>query len=92
MKKEIMELLNKEEGNLKIKKLFILTRSTKNAGNLEDDILNISFDSEFGKLNNIHHIKSRDFEGIKQEILDFMNDRMDAYKDLVISEFINGKI
>ena len=88
MKKEIMELLNKEEGNLKIKKLFILTRSTKNAGNLEDDILNISFDSEFGKLNNIHHIKSRDFE----EILDFMNDRMDAYKDLVISEFINGKI
>ena len=45
MKKEIMELLNKEEGSLKIKKLFILTRSTKNAGNLEDDILNISLEN-----------------------------------------------
>lgn len=66
MKKEIMNLINSEEGTFRLNNISILRRWTKNALKDDVDVLRIEFDT----INNVSlgirnfEIKSRDYEGI----------------------------
>lgn len=92
MKKEIMELLNKDEGSIELKKDFYLIRYTKDALDNEVDKLEIEFRPYYGKCWKDTCIKSRNFTEIKQEILDFMKLALNEYNEFVIKEFENGKM
>lgn len=69
MKKEIINLINSEEGIFRINNCSFLTRWTKNASGKNVDQLRLHFDRingvEFSFTREIH---SRDFAGIEEEI------------------------
>lgn len=89
MKKEIMNLLKKEEGKLKINDRFQLNRYTKDALNEDVDVLRLE-----GNLINVFayskEIQSREFSGIKEEIEAAMKEALEEYAEKLLKDFRNG--
>lgn len=75
MKKEIMELVNSEEGTLRINNVSYLHRWTKDGLGNKVDKLVLEFDNinhvNFGIAN--RDIESRDYDGIVRECEDLTN-------------------
>ena len=92
MKKEIMGLLNKDEGSIELKKDFYLRRATKDVFDNKINLLKVEFRPYYGKCWKDTCIKSRNFTEIKQEILEFMKTALNKYNEFVIKEFENGHI
>lgn len=69
MKKEIMDLINLEQGTFRLNNISMLRRWTKNALKEDVDVLRIEFDT----INNVSmgvrnfEIQSRDYDGIIDE-------------------------
>jgi hypothetical protein len=89
MKKEIMELLEKENGVLKLNEYFYLKRWTKDAlGNNYDGL---RLESKFvSKHNCFVEIKSRDFVEIQKEIEEEMQKALDEFSKSLLSNFKCG--
>lgn len=89
MKKEILNLVNSEEGELRINQYFKLERWTKDALNESVDKLALScniVESSRGLI----EIKSRDFLGIKEEISSIMQKQLDIVKEKLLNNFSVG--
>lgn len=89
MKKEIINLLKKEEGKLKINNNFQLNRYTKDALNEKVDVLRLE-----GNLINVFayskEIKAREFSEIKEEIEAAMKEALEEYTEKLLKDFKNG--
>jgi hypothetical protein len=82
----------KKYGRIELKKDFYLTRFVKDALENDVDILRVEFQPYYGKCWTGSDISSRDFAGIKQEILEFMKTALNEYNEFLIKEFENGHI
>ncbi len=95
MKKELKELLNKDEATLKINELFVLRKWTlhKESDFLgrEGDFLEIEMINDYGITRSKSiRIESRDTAGIMAEIEEAMKKMMDEFKSNLLRRFKGG--
>lgn len=97
MKKEIKDLLNKENGTLKINELFELRRWTLNPETdiigRDGEFLELEMTNKYGKTRSGSiRIESRDVEGIQKEVAAAMESMMDEYKRALVGSWRGGRI
>ena len=89
MKKELQRLLNSSSATLQINQYFKLKRFTEDILSNDIDVLQLE-SNLLSSCSNITEIKSRDFEGIIQEIKQAMQNDFDNARDKLLSDFENG--
>ena len=92
MKKEITRLLKQEEGTLKLNNLSRLRRWSKDLFGEKVDMLVLDFET----VNNVRYgvgnteIKSRDYEGVLEEIKNLTEQFLECVKLELINNLENG--
>ena len=92
MKKEIMQLVNSEDGTLRLNNISILRRWTKNGLGDRVDRLEIEFDNINDVCFSIYDtsIKSRDYEGIMRECEEHTKRFLEEVESTLISNMRAG--
>lgn len=92
-KSEIMNLINSEEGRIRINPICTLSRWTVDPlYNEAVDGLNLEFDNinGMGRFSGIVCIESRDYAGIIREVEEAIRKRMQEVSDYLITALRNG--